>query len=120
MAIEGSAVIKYYGNDGPTYGYNHNLLQINTIFLTNFIILFHIRWFATLVFIVYLILLVLMLLKILIAQLTDVYNSIRQKCEVEAEMNRADVVMRIELDTYYTSMLCKVECNLVIGKSIKG
>ena len=39
-----------------------------------------------------------MLLKILIAQLSDVYQSIREKAEVEVELSRADIVMRIDLD----------------------
>ena len=49
-----------------------------------------------------------MLLKILIAQLSDVYQSIREKAEVEAELRTADIVMRVDFDYIYMPLLCMV------------
>lgn len=66
------------------------------------------RWFCTVILIVYMFVVMVMLLNILIAQLTDIYESIRRGAQVEVELHRAAIISAVEMNTLSLQIFYKV------------
>ena len=60
------------------------------------------------IIIVYMFVVMVMLLNILIAQLTDIYESIRRGAQVEVEIHRAAIIASVEMNTFSFQILYKV------------
>ncbi|KAF6036587.1 hypothetical protein EB796_005121 [Bugula neritina] len=56
------------------------------------------RWYATILFLAFLFVCMVMLMNILIAQLSDTYESMRRNAQLEVYLNRAWIVSRVEVN----------------------